>query len=81
MQVGFTRLILTVGVGVGILTACGGGDSTDIVESPDVAPHARGWEEMVGGPAVIPTFAPNAVTAGAKATGVNDGFSMCLDGQ
>ena len=75
MQPGFSRLILTVGVGVGILTACGEGDTTEIVKSPDVAPHARGWKEMAGGPAVIPTFDPNAVTAGAKATGVNDGFS------
>ena len=75
MQLGFTRLILTVGVGVGILTACGGGDSTDIVESPDVAPHARGWKEMAGDPAVIPTFEPNAVVAGAKASGVSGSFS------
>ena len=75
MQPGLARLIRTVGVGVGILTTCGGGDTTEIVKGTDVAPHARGWEEMVGGPAVIPTFDPNAVTAGAKATGVNDGFS------
>jgi len=76
MHVGVTRLILAVGVGVGILTACGGGDSTDIVEGPEAAPHARGWTDMAGvDPAEIPMFNPNAVVAGAKASGVNGSFS------
>jgi hypothetical protein len=62
-------------VGVGILTDCGGGDATNIVESPDVAPHAREWREMAGDPAVIPRFDPKTVMAGEKASGVNGSVS------
>ena len=74
MQVSFTRTILAIGVGIGILSACGGGDSADIVENPDMAPHARGWSDMMEPPGGF-IADPNAVVTGAKATGLGGTFS------
>jgi subtilase family serine protease len=75
MQVSFTRTILAIGVGIGILSACGGGDASDIVENPELSFHAREWKELAGDPAAIPTFDPNAVITGAKASGISGSFS------
>ncbi len=74
MQLGFTRTILAISAGMGILVACGGGESTDLVENPDLLPHARGWAEMTE-PADGVVADPNAIITGAKATGLGGTFT------